>query len=638
MIRLGCRRSLGVVLRRQVDIIRCSSTSASQSYHPNAPLELDPAFQALLRDVDISLRNKLHEHASGSRGPRELEVFPNDPNAEVDYLTSAELDAQDDMLGQKEGRKSPAASFGSQRIGAVVLPFELQSTISKVISDSDKNTLHHDAQRLFMGEDGSQAEWHSSYDAKYRSSKEAGRHALRDATAFATVALPAHYSVVYSVLDHVKQRLGPEWEVRRVVDWGAATGSGLWASGHAFQREPDTIERAPTDMEVIRISNSRLGSYLGIDKREGLVRIGKRLIKDIDMGNLSVSWQKSFHEDNVVGREDGSDVMALSAFLLSSLPSHVDRKLLVKEMWDSGAEVMVLIDHNFEFIAEAREQLLKLGRKELEDPSSTEVQLRGAHVIAPCPHDGACPLYQPGYGKLQCSYTQRMQRPEFVRKTKHSGTGHENMDYSYVVIRRGPRPQPATTKTGRIGDVGRRELAKQGSGSARTELFLESDHPHEPENGQPALDDAELELNNDMIAVNSDGTTAALRREAYSWPRLVFSPLKRSGHIILDGCTAEGQIMRMTIPKSQGKQPFYDARKSNWGDIFPHEPKNPPQVRHQPARPGHMPTQGQDIGKRRHLRPNGKKASYGQLAEDIKERRKHQRRARRLADAFDDDD
>ncbi len=246
MIRLGCRRSLGVVLRRQVDIIRCSSTSASQSYHPNAPLELDPAFQALLRDVDISLRTKLHEHASGSRGHRELEVFPNDPDAEVDYLTSAELDAQDDMLGQKEGRKSPAAAFGSQRIGAVVLPFELQSTIGKMISgecepmslglgasvmpltDSDKNTLHHDAQRLFMGEDGTQAEWHASYDARYRSSKEAGRHALRDATAFATVALPAHYSVVYSVLDHVKQRLGPEWEVRRVVDWGAATGSGLW--------------------------------------------------------------------------------------------------------------------------------------------------------------------------------------------------------------------------------------------------------------------------------------------------------------------------------------------------------------------------------------------------------------------------
>ena len=37
--------------------------------------------------------------------------------------------------------------------------------------------------------------------------------------------------------------------------------------------------------------------------------------------------------------------------------------------------------------------------------------------------------------------------------------------------------------------------------------------------------------------------------------------------------------MRMTIPRSQGKQPYYDARKSSWGDIFPHQPKNPAQER-----------------------------------------------------------
>lgn len=63
---------------------------------------------------------------------------------------------------------------------------------------------------------------------KYKSGQDAGRHSLRDATAFATVALPAHYSVIYAVLDHVKQRLGPEWQVEHVVEWGTATGSGLW--------------------------------------------------------------------------------------------------------------------------------------------------------------------------------------------------------------------------------------------------------------------------------------------------------------------------------------------------------------------------------------------------------------------------
>lgn len=57
--------------------------------------------------------------------------------------------------------------------------------------------------------------------------------------------------------------------------------------------------------------------------------------------------------------------------------------------------------------------------------------------------------------------------------------------------------------------------------------------------------------------------------------------------------------MRMTVPKSQGKQPFYDARKSSWGDIFPHPPKNKPQERQHVLKPGSANVPGSDIGKRR---------------------------------------
>jgi len=78
-----------------------------------------------------------------------------------------------------------------------------------------------------------------------------------------------------------------------------------------------------------------------------------------------------------------------------------------------------------------------------------------------------------------------------------------------------------------------------------------------------------------------------MKAEAFYWPRLVLPPLKKSGHIIMDVCDPSGKVLRMTIPKSQGKQPYYDARKSSWGDIFPHEPKNRPQVRYpQQDQPG----------------------------------------------------
>ena len=62
---------------------------------------------------------------------------------------------------------------------------------------------------------------------------------------------------------------------------------------------------------------------------------------DVDMGGLNVAWQKSFHKDDIVDPIKRSNVVALSAFLLSSLPTSVDKKILVKEMWESGAEVIV---------------------------------------------------------------------------------------------------------------------------------------------------------------------------------------------------------------------------------------------------------------------------------------------------------
>jgi len=78
--------------------------------------------------------------------------------------------------------------------------------------------------------------------------------------------------------------------------------------------------------------------------------------------------------------------------------------------------------------------------------------------------------------------------------------------------------------------------------------------------------------------------------------------------------------MRLTIPKSQGKQPYYDARKSSWGDIFPHSPKNAPQVR-QRRQNGEFPC-GDDIGKRKELHRQRERASYTNLAAGLKEQTK----------------
>lgn len=95
-------------------------------------------------------------------------------------------------------------------------------------TESNKSQLHSDAKRLFQKDTDDDENWESHYDGTYRTRLQGVKHAKRDGTAFASVALPAHYPAIFAVFDHVKRRLGPSWSVEQVIDWGAGTGSGLW--------------------------------------------------------------------------------------------------------------------------------------------------------------------------------------------------------------------------------------------------------------------------------------------------------------------------------------------------------------------------------------------------------------------------
>lgn len=98
---------------------------------PNAPLELDPDLRSLLQDGEITLVK--HKQNLDSRPPpRELEEL-----LELkEYVTLSppvvnELEDDDSFTAFE--RKSPAAAFGSDSIGQVVLPEELQESIRVLI-------------------------------------------------------------------------------------------------------------------------------------------------------------------------------------------------------------------------------------------------------------------------------------------------------------------------------------------------------------------------------------------------------------------------------------------------------------------------------------------------------------------------
>jgi hypothetical protein len=116
--------------------------------------------------------------------------------------------------------------------------------------------------------------------------------------------------------------------------------------------------------------------------------------------------------------------------------------------------------------------------------------------------------------------------------------------YSYVVLRRGERPTKPVGEPGRErggstieeGGGGQRNVWVDAEDGDGIEMILENSEP--PEEADPELDIPEKDGQ-----ISTEELTAHLRSEAYHWPKAIFPPLKRSKHIILDSCTAEGKTV-----------------------------------------------------------------------------------------------
>jgi ribosomal protein RSM22 (predicted rRNA methylase) len=58
----------------------------------------------------------------------------------------------------------------------------------------------------------------------------------------------------------------------------------------------------------------------------------------------------------------------------------------------------------------------------------------GAHVAAPCPHDGECPLTAPDW----CHFTQRLPRSRAHKQIKSAELPYEDEKFIYVALTRAP--------------------------------------------------------------------------------------------------------------------------------------------------------------------------------------------------------
>ncbi|QRV83443.1 37S ribosomal protein S22, mitochondrial [Ceratobasidium sp. AG-Ba] len=455
----------------------------------------------------------------------------------------------------------------------------------------------------------------------------------REGLAFATIAMPAHYAATANVFREIARRMaGPgqgKDRIEAVVDFGGKSGQGLWASLIAFREAisapevgqtpsttsthenanpeswtpvsasphhlrvgpsstPSTHEPPNPSSVLERLESgvldgpvaheewtaSTVKKYILLDSRRGMTELARRFVKDTDLGGCEILYQDFWGKNTKLAMPERS--LALCAFTLSELPNGTSRKRMVSEMWDSGAEWMVVIDHGtpagFDSVARARELLLDLGRTEVEmhpslPPGEQSTRRPGSYVVAPCPHSHACPLHSSPHTRDVCHFTQRIQTPPFLRHTKHSHEGHEDVAYSYVVIRRGQSPNVHAgqrygnpSAQGLIGAVGREEAEKIQSDSSqgkakhmerrkdrrlRGHTVLEAGEDgvwdsldsNPPEATSQSLLDDSISQAEEKHVSEQDAMRSAIR----TWPRIVYPPMKRSGHVILDTCTQEAQ-------------------------------------------------------------------------------------------------
>ncbi|KAK4056565.1 37S ribosomal protein S22 [Microbotryomycetes sp. JL221] len=489
----------------------------------------------------------------------------------TDPITRLQLDILASEAGQDgvpEPRqavtKSPEAIRGESMRGDVQLPLELQQVVEKAIEAAEsKQQIRQYALDLYAHMRATTGLQQRDKAAGLRPAKAATTPTYDGPTSLAYLAglMPSVFGSTLHALTSTRDRLKlarlddtqQEWIPERIIDFGCGTASAAWAFDLVW---PETTSKEYIGLDssrsMVELASAVVGALPNRVVEDGRGQLTKSTIEAKvhqlvlpasrqSMAKLHVSPSNRVTVDGISRRKR---TVAIAAFSLSDAKSREKRKELVRSMWESGSDVIVIVDRGTpagsRAVIEAREQLLMFGKRSVAKANEFGVDetepIPGSHVLAPCPHDGKCPLHHTT--KSFCHFSQRVRSPAFLRQTKHTTRGEDDAKFSYVVIRRGSRPG--------------------------TEA-------------QNAVVDSEDGTTLDSKATSGPGPTVDHYSNEMSWPRLVAPPLKRSGHVVLEVCTASGQLERHTIPKSQGRQPYYDARKVAWGDTFPHRPKNGPQ-------------------------------------------------------------
>lgn len=217
-----------------------------------------------------------------------------------------------------------------------------------------------------------------------------------DALAYALARMPATYAAVSACLNALSE-IKPDFAPRSLLDAGAGPGTASWAAAEAL----------PSLNDFVLIDANDALRALALD----LGRESHRLqTMDYQRGEVLTALATAAQADFVVASYMIGEIADTKQIELAEL------------LWSRTRDTLLVVEPGtpagYHRIISLRARLIALG----------------AHVAAPCPHDGKCPLERPDW----CHFTQRLPRLRAHKQLKGADLPFEDEKFSYVALTRSP--------------------------------------------------------------------------------------------------------------------------------------------------------------------------------------------------------
>jgi ribosomal protein RSM22 (predicted rRNA methylase) len=237
-----------------------------------------------------------------------------------------------------------------------------------------------------------------------------------DALAYALARMPATYAAVMASLNalvEIKPYLAP----KTLLDVGAGPGTATWAAAEAF----------PSLQHLTLLDANDALRMLALD----LARDSTRL--------RNVSYERG-EARTTLAKADAADLVVAS-YMINEI-GDAEQRALAELMWAKTSGTLLVVEPGtpagYARIIALRDHLISLG----------------AHVAAPCPHDGTCPLQAPDW----CHFSQRLQRSRAHMQVKGAEVPFEDERFSYVALARAPVAGRRPSRVLAQPDVGKVEI------------------------------------------------------------------------------------------------------------------------------------------------------------------------------------